>query len=53
MKFIEELKVAMYLVGASNISELRKSDLLIMGKTKEWLKSRGINTEEYSRRSQL
>ena len=53
MKFIEELKVAMYLVGASNISELRKSDLLIMGKTKEWLNSRGINTEEYSRRSQL
>ena len=53
MKFIEELKVAMYLVGASNISELRKSDLLIMGKTKEWLKLRGINTEEYSRRSQL
>ncbi len=53
MKFIEELKIAMYLVGASNISELRKSDLLIMGKTKEWLKSRGINTEEYSRRSQL
>jgi isopentenyl-diphosphate delta-isomerase len=53
MKFIEELKVAMYLVGASDISELRKSDLLIMGKTREWLKSRGINTEEYSRRSQL
>ena len=53
MKFIEELKVAMYLVGASDISDLRKSDLLIMGKTREWLKSRGINTEEYSRRSQL
>jgi isopentenyl-diphosphate delta-isomerase len=53
MKFIEELKVAMYLVGASDISELRKSDLLIMGKTREWLKLRGINTEEYSRRSQL
>ncbi len=53
MKFIEELKVAMYLVGASNISDLRKSDLLIMGKTREWLKLRGIITEEYARRSQL
>ena len=53
MKFIEELKVAMYLVGASDISELRKSDLLIMGKTREWLNLRGINTEEYARRSQL
>jgi isopentenyl-diphosphate delta-isomerase len=53
MKFIEELKVAMYLVGASDISDLRKSDLLIMGKTREWLNLRGINTEEYARRSQL
>jgi isopentenyl-diphosphate delta-isomerase len=53
MKFIEELKVAMYLVGAKDISDLRKSDLLIMGKTREWLNLRGINTEEYARRSQL
>ncbi len=53
MKFIEELKVAMYLVGASDITDLRKSDLLIMGKTREWLELRGISTEKYARRSQL
>jgi len=53
MKFIEELKVAMYLVGASDLSDLRKSDLLIMGKTRDWLNLRGIKTEKYARRSQL
>lgn len=50
-KFMEELKIAMYLVGASSISDLRKCDLVIQGKTREWLTERGINTENYARRS--
>ncbi|OPY29724.1 MAG: Isopentenyl-diphosphate delta-isomerase [Methanobacterium sp. PtaU1.Bin242] len=50
-KFMEELKIAMYLVGASSISDLRKCDMVIMGKTREWLTERGINTENYARRS--
>jgi isopentenyl-diphosphate Delta-isomerase len=52
-KFINELKVAMYLVGASTISELGSCDLVILGKTREWLKERGIETKKYARRSQL
>ena len=52
-KFINELKVAMYLVGASNLKELGKSDLVILGKTREWLTERGIQTKNYARRSQL
>lgn len=52
-KFIEELKIAMYLVGASDLAELRKSDLLITGKTREWLELRGIQVDNYARRSQL
>lgn len=50
-KFMEELKIAMYLVGASSISDLRKCDMVILGKTREWLTERGINTENYARRS--
>jgi len=50
-KFMEELKIAMYLVGASSIVDLRKCDLVIQGKTREWLIERGIKTENYARRS--
>lgn len=52
-KFINELKVAMYLVGASNLRDLKNCDLAILGKTREWLKERGIKTTKYARRSQL
>ncbi len=50
-KFNEELRVAMFLVGASNIAELRSSDLIIKGETKEWLTERGFETKKYARRS--
>ena len=49
-RFKEELRVAMFLVGASNIEDLRKSDLIIKGNTKEWLTERGFNTKKYARR---
>ncbi len=49
-KFNESLKIAMFLVGASNLEELKKSKLVIRGETKEWLEARGINTTHYSRR---
>ncbi len=52
-KFTEEMKVAMYLVGASNIKELKKSDLVIRGKTNQWLQERGYDTKIYARRSSL
>jgi len=51
-KFNKELRVAMFLVGASNIAELRKSDLVIRGDTREWLTERGFETKKYARRSQ-
>jgi len=50
-KFNEELRVAMFLVGASNIAELGKSDLVIKGETREWLNERGFQTNIYARRS--
>jgi len=50
-QFKESLKVAMFLVGAENIKELRKCDLLIKGKTREWLTERGFNTGKYAQRT--
>lgn len=49
-EFNDSLKVAMFLVGASNIKELRRSKLLIGGRTGEWLRERGIDTRKYAQR---
>ena len=50
-KFIEELKVGMYLVGANNLKELKNVDLIIQGKTRDWLQERGVETSKFARRS--
>ncbi|MFQ5975528.1 MAG: type 2 isopentenyl-diphosphate Delta-isomerase [Candidatus Hydrothermarchaeales archaeon] len=49
---VEELKIAMFLVGAKDTAELRKADLVITGKTKEWLESRNIDCKKYANRRQ-
>ena len=49
-KFNDSLRIAMFLVGANNIEELKQSKLVISGKTRQWLNDRGINTRNYSRR---
>ena len=49
-RFNDSLRIAMFLVGANNIDELKQSSLVIRGKTREWLTERGINTKIYSRR---
>jgi isopentenyl-diphosphate delta-isomerase len=40
----------MFLVGASNIEELKNSNLIIKGETKNWLETRGFDTKAYARR---
>jgi isopentenyl-diphosphate Delta-isomerase len=50
-RFQESLKAAMFLVGASNLDELKNSNLVIRGKTREWLQERDFNTKKYARRS--
>jgi len=50
---IEELKNAMFLVGAENLHQLRKTPLIIVGRTAEWLKLRGFDVESYARRIQI
>lgn len=45
-----ELKNTMFLIGAESLKKMRKSPLVIMGKTAEWLRQRGFDVESYSRR---
>jgi isopentenyl-diphosphate delta-isomerase len=40
---IDELRNAMFLVGANSISQLRKSPVVITGSTAEWLTARGFD----------
>jgi isopentenyl-diphosphate delta-isomerase len=45
---IEELKNVMFLVGADSIQTLRKTPIVITGKTSEWLRMRGFDIDDYS-----
>jgi len=41
-RLIQEIKTAMFLVGAKNLEELRSVPLVIVGKTSQWLSARGF-----------
>ncbi len=47
---VEELRTAMFLVGADSIPKLRKAPLIITGKTAELLIMRGFDPKIYARR---
>jgi isopentenyl-diphosphate delta-isomerase len=48
--FIEELRNAIFLVGAKEIRDLAKVPVVITGKTAEWLTTRGFKVETYAKR---
>jgi isopentenyl-diphosphate delta-isomerase len=47
---IEELKTAMFLVGAVKVRDLAKAPVVVLGKTAEWLEARGFSVVDYARR---
>jgi isopentenyl-diphosphate delta-isomerase len=47
---IEELRNAMFLVGTEKVRHLKRTPVVVTGKTAEWLKTRGFNIEIYARR---
>ncbi|UCF45174.1 MAG: type 2 isopentenyl-diphosphate Delta-isomerase [Candidatus Bathyarchaeota archaeon] len=47
---IEELRNVMFLVGAEKVQDLAKVPVMVTGKTAEWLKTRGFDVEDYSKR---
>jgi isopentenyl-diphosphate delta-isomerase len=46
----EELRNAMFLVGAKKVNDLSKVPLVIVGRAVRWLTTRGFKVEEYARR---
>ena len=49
-RLVDELRTAMFLVGAKSVEELKRSPLVITGKTAEWLRCRGFEPEKYAKR---
>lgn len=47
---VEEVRNAMFLVGANSVRELQKVPVVLTGKTAEWLRIRGFKPEVYARR---
>ena len=49
-RLIDELRNAMFLVGAQNLEALTKVPVVVSGKTAEWLNIRGFETANYAQR---
>ncbi len=47
---IEELRNVMFLVGAESVQNLRRTPLVVTGRSAEWLRARGFDIESYPRR---
>jgi len=50
VSLVEELKTAMFLVGARSLKDLRSVPVVLAGRTAHWLNERGYSTYEYARR---
>jgi isopentenyl-diphosphate delta-isomerase len=48
--FLNELKIAMFLVGANSVQKLGHVSLIITGKMADWLEMRGFEPQDYARR---
>jgi isopentenyl-diphosphate delta-isomerase len=48
-QFLEELRVAMFLTGCRRVKELRRMPVVVTGRTREWLLSRGVKPDRRGR----
>lgn len=48
--FMAELKAAMFLTGCKRVKDLRGAQLVITGRTRDWLLARGVNPDELGKR---
>ncbi|MEM0217783.1 MAG: type 2 isopentenyl-diphosphate Delta-isomerase [Candidatus Nezhaarchaeales archaeon] len=47
---IEQLRGAMFLTGSRHIRDLKRAEVVIIGRVREWLQMRGVNVNEYLER---
>jgi isopentenyl-diphosphate Delta-isomerase len=50
VRIISELRLAMFLTGSPTVAALREADLIIMGRSRNWLEARGVEYKEYANR---
>jgi len=50
---IDELQNAMFLAGAGSVETLHKAQVVVLGKTSEWLKTRGFGVASYAKRGEV
>lgn len=46
--FVRAIRIAMFLTGSRNLSDLKCSPLVTLGRTREWLEQRGFDTRKFS-----
>jgi isopentenyl-diphosphate delta-isomerase len=47
---MDELRNVMFLTGAASIEDLHNAQVVVVGKTADWLRTRGFGIESYARR---
>jgi len=47
---MDELRNAMFLTGAASVEALQSVSVVLMGKTADWLRTRGFDVDSYARR---
>ncbi|MDI9620095.1 MAG: type 2 isopentenyl-diphosphate Delta-isomerase [Candidatus Nezhaarchaeota archaeon] len=45
--FIEQLRAAMFLTGSRGLRELRRADVVVLGRVREWIQARGVDLDGY------
>ncbi len=48
-KLVRELKVTMFLTGSRNVDDLKRTRVIITGRTAEWLRLRGVDVALFAR----
>ncbi|MHA1607734.1 MAG: type 2 isopentenyl-diphosphate Delta-isomerase [Candidatus Freyarchaeota archaeon] len=48
-RLLRELRVTMFLTGSRSLNDLKKTRIIVTGKTAEWLNLRGINLSVFAR----
>jgi isopentenyl-diphosphate delta-isomerase len=46
--YIRALRMAMFLTGSQDLTQLGRSPLVVLGRTREWLEARGFDTNAFS-----
>ncbi len=46
--YLRALRISMFLTGCRNISELKRTPIVIFGRTREWLELRGFDMSDFS-----